>query len=159
MHVCSWQEAPTSGCIECKLELHHWQTSKQSYTIHATGRTSKANHLLCCQMLRCQDQCPRCPMFQVGSQTGFGTSLTQLVSATPCQHTELMYICETRQWQQRSTSTHAELTDTQYAFWHQGVNLPASLDSIYLCEVVIPYKTMSPDWDKEKWHSHTVQTL
>lgn len=50
---------------------------------------AKSHHLLCCQRRRCQDRCPHCPMFQAGGQNGFETSLTQLVSATPCQQTEL----------------------------------------------------------------------
>ena len=107
------------GCIECKLGLHHWQTDfKKCCTMHARGRgrRSKSHHLLCCQMLMCQDQCPHCPMFQAGGQSGFGTSLTQLVFATPCQQTELMYIGETGKWQQRSTSTHAEFSVYSFFF-------------------------------------------
>lgn len=59
----------------------------------------------------------------------------------------------------RSTSTYAELTHRfSFAFWlHLSVNLPAGLDSMYLCEVVIPYKTMSPDWNEEK-HTSLIST-
>ena len=49
-------------------------------------------------------------------------------------------------------------TNTQYAFWLQSVHLPANLDSIYRCEVVIPYKIVSPDWEERKIHYHTVHT-
>lgn len=52
----------------------------------------KSDHLLCCQMLRYRDQCLHCPLFQDDGQNGFGTSLTQLVSAIPCQQTELMFM-------------------------------------------------------------------
>lgn len=87
------------------------QSSKQCYTTGTTGRgrTSKSHHLLHCQMLMCQDQCPRCLMFRAGGQNGFGTSLTQLASATPCQQTGLMHICEKEQRQQSRTSTHVEM--------------------------------------------------
>lgn len=75
------------------------------------ARTSKSRHLLRCQMLRCQDQCPRCPMFPAGGQSGFGTSLTQLVSATPCQQTELMY----EKGQRQHINTHG--TEARFMYF------------------------------------------
>lgn len=90
---------------QCYVTLKHYrQKNKQ-----------KSHHLLCCQMPRCQDLCPRCPMFQADGQSDFGTSLTQLVSATPCQQIELMYVCNKGQWQKRSVSITCK-TDTDYAF-------------------------------------------
>lgn len=51
-------------------------------------------------------------------------------------------------------------TNTQYAFWLQSVHLPANLDSIYRCEVVIPYKIVSPDWEeRKKTSSYSTDTL
>ncbi len=130
------------------------QTSKQCYTIRTAGkgRASKSHHLLRCQMLRCQDQCPRCPMFQADGQNGFETSLTQLVSATPCQQTEL-YVHLWKQDNGRGEEEHVNTCWTHHTqfcvIWLRlSANLPAGLDSIYLCEVVIPYKTMSPDWNE-----------
>lgn len=108
------------------------------YIIHSTGRSRayKSHHLLCCQMLRCQDRCPHCPLFQDGGQNGFGTSLTQLVSATPCQRTEL-YVFKNGKQKQKSISTNSGLTHGLCTFL-QGVHLPAGLGSKYLCDVVIP---------------------
>lgn len=77
----------TQCCSQSAAPSPNDKLLKQRFNTQA-----KSRHLLCCQMLRCQDQCPRCPLFQAGGQNGFGTSLTQLASATPCQQTELTYV-------------------------------------------------------------------
>lgn len=61
-----------------------------------------------------------------------------------------MDICETGQCQQKSIYTHAEVHSVK-ANWQQSVNVPAGLDSKYLCEVVIPYNTVSPDREDNKY--------
>lgn len=145
-----WTYAPNSGCGERKLKLQPWQTDLRRYITHATGRGKNKQKVI-----------TFCAVRGGGAKTGVHT----VRCSRPAAKTALKLLWHSwclplhvskPSWMDlwnRTTATDEFINTgwddrTVYAFRPRGVNSPAGLDSMYRCEVVIPYKTTSPDWNE-----------